>query len=66
MRPYNDYYDELDDIDDFAFERSRAFQKLLDNYRREERDHHRNHDIDQFKSRRRPDNWDWDEDDGWN
>ena len=65
MRPYNDYYDELDDIDEFAFERSRAFQKMLDDYRREERNNHDNHHLDHFKGRRRHINWNWEDDDDW-
>ena len=65
MRPYNDYFDELDDIDDFAFERSQAFQKMLDNYRRVERNDHYSRHLDHLKGRRKPVNWDWLDDDDW-
>ncbi len=65
MRPYNDYYDELDEIDDFSFERSQALRKLLDDYRRDERNGHMNHHLTQFKGRRNHVNWNWEDEDDW-
>ena len=65
MRPYNDYIDELDNIDDFDVERSRAFHKMLDDYRREERNSHDDHHLDRFKGRRHHVNWNWEDDDDW-
>ena len=41
MRPYNDSYEDFDDFDDFTFEKSQAMRKLLDEYRREDRDSRR-------------------------
>lgn len=66
MRPYNGYYDDLDDIDDFAFVRSQAFQKMLDDYHREEHDRHANQQLGHFKGRRHHVDWNWEDDDDWN
>ncbi|MDH3615602.1 MAG: hypothetical protein OEQ90_03935 [Gammaproteobacteria bacterium] len=65
MRPYDDYDDELDEVDAFAIKRTRALQKLLDEHRREERRNRENH-LDQFKSRRHQVNWNWEDEDDWN
>jgi hypothetical protein len=65
MRPHNDYYDEFDDIDSFAFDRSWALQKLLDEHRREQRDSRESHRLDHFKGRRRHADWDWQDEDDW-
>jgi len=63
MCPYNDYYD---DFDDFASERTRARQKLLDDHRREERASRQTRHRNRFKGRRDHVDWDWSEDDDWN
>ena len=65
MRPYNDSYEDSDDFDDFAFEKSQAFRKLLDEYRREERDNHRDHRFSNLKHKRNYSDWDWEDYDDW-
>jgi 16S rRNA C1402 (ribose-2'-O) methylase RsmI len=65
MRPYDDYDDELDEIDAFAGERTRALQKLLDEYRQEERRNRANNHLGHFKSRRHNVNWNWEDEDDW-
>ena len=64
MRPHNDIYEEFDDAEEFASRRSRAFRRLQDELRREERQriHHRSFD----KDRRHRNDWNWDDDDGGN
>ena len=62
MRPRIDNYDDFDDGNYLSFERSQALQKLLDEFRRQERD---NHNPEHFKSRRHHANWSWDEDEDW-
>ena len=62
MRPYDDYDEDLDDIEEFARKRTRAFHKLVDDYRREERRR------DRFRSlgkRRHREAWEWDDDDDY-
>ena len=63
MRPYNDYYDEFDDVEEFAYRRSQALQKLLDGHRREER--HSNRHRSFSKDRHHREAWDWEDDDDW-
>jgi len=65
MRQYNDIYEDLDDFDDFAFEKSQAFHKLLDEYRREERSSHRDHRFSNLKHRGDHSDWDWEDYDDW-
>ena len=60
MRPYNDSYEDFDDFDDFAFEKSQAMRRLLDEYRREERDSRRDHRLSNLKYKRDHSDWDWD------
>lgn len=62
MRPRIDDYDDFDDADYFAFERSQALQKLLDEFRREERG---SHNLENFKGRRHHADWSLDEDEDW-
>ena len=63
MRPYNGYYKDFDDTEEFAYDRSQAFQKLLDDCRREER--HRKRHRSSSKDRHHRESWDWDDDDDW-
>ena len=65
MRPYDDYDDELDEIDVFAIERTRALQKLLDEHRREQRRNRENHHLDHFTGKRSHINWSWEDEDDW-
>ncbi|RZV34130.1 MAG: hypothetical protein EX272_13375 [Chromatiales bacterium] len=65
MRPHNDLYEDFDDFEDFAFEKSRAFHKLLDDYRREEHRSHRDHRNSNLKHRWDQVDWDWDDEDDW-
>jgi len=65
MRPYDDYDDELDEVDAFAGERNRALQKLLDEYRQEERRKRENNHFGHFKGRRHHVNWNWEDEDDW-
>ena len=67
MRLQDRYFDDLDDFEDyndagsFSYERSAAFNRLLDEHRREERKHrHRNFDQTR-RLKREP--WYWDDDD---
>lgn len=60
MRPRIDNYDDFDEVEDFAFERSQALQKLLDEYRREERS---SHHLEKLRGRRHSDSSDWEEED---
>ena len=62
MRPRIDDYDDFDDADYFAFEKSQALQKLLDEFRREGRD---SHHSESFKGRRHHADWSLDEDEDW-
>ena len=62
MRPRIDNYDDFDDANYLSFERSQALQKLLDEFRREERD---SHHLENLKGRRHRANWSWDEDEDW-
>lgn len=59
-------FEDFDEIDDFAYERSRALQKLLDGHRREQRAGH--HDRQRSRLRGRPEHadWDWNVHDDWN
>lgn len=63
MRPYNGYYEDFDDTEEFAYDRSQAFQKLLDECRREERHHNRHRSFS--KDRHHRESWDWEDDDDW-
>lgn len=62
MRPYDDYDDE---VDAFAGERNRALQKLLDEYRQEERRTRANNHLGHLKGRRHDVNWNWEDEDDW-
>ena len=65
MRPYNGYYEECDDSEDFVYGRSQALSKLLDGHRREERHKncYRKAEKDKAeKDRHRRDTWSWDSD----
>jgi len=59
MRPYNGYNEDYDDTDEFAFRRSQAFQKLLDDHRRENCFRHENRRRDYNKDRMHLDDSDW-------
>ena len=63
MRPHEEYFEDLDSIDDFAFGKSRALRKLLEGHRREERReaHHRG----PRKKRYERESWDWEDDDDY-
>ncbi len=68
MRPQDRSFDEFDDYEDFddeygfSAERSLAFNRLLDEHRREERRRKANHrSYDQARRLKRED-WDWDDD----
>lgn len=61
MCPYNGYYDDFEDAEELNWERSQAFQKLLNNHRREERHHDRFRELRKDRHHRNP--WDWDNDD---
>jgi arginine utilization protein RocB len=65
MRPYNDSYEDFDDFNDFAFEKSQAMRKLLDEYRREDRDSRRDHRLSNLKYKRDRSDWDWEDFDDW-
>ena len=61
MRPYDGYYEDFDELEEFSYKKSQALQKLLDAHRREERQ--RNHQRDFYKPRHQKDEWDLDDDD---
>ena len=61
MRPYDGYSDDFDDIEGFAYDKSRSMQRLIDEARREERQ--RNRFRSSTKDRHHLDNWNWDDDD---
>lgn len=63
MRPYDGYSDDFDDIEGFAYDRSRSLHRLVNEARREER--HRNRHRNYAKDRHHLDNWEWDDDDDW-
>jgi len=67
MRPYDGYSDDFDDIEGFAYDRSRSRQRLVNEARREEQreERHRNRHRSYAKDRHHLDNWDWDDDDDW-
>jgi len=65
MRPYDDYDDELDEVDAFAIERTRVLKKLLDERRREKRRNRENHILDHLKGRRHHVNRYWEDEDDW-
>lgn len=61
MRRDDGYFEDLDNFEEFNYGRSRALQKLLDSYRREER--HQLHHRNSHKKRYQRAPWDWDDDD---
>lgn len=63
MRSHNGYYEEFDDTEEFAYGRSRALQRLLDDCRREERYNKQQHGPDKYRYHR--DSSDWEDDDDW-
>ena len=63
MRPYEGYDEDFDDIEEFAYDRSQALHRLVNDQRREER--HRNRHRSFARDRRHRDSWDWEDDDDW-
>ncbi len=63
MRPYTDYYEDPDEIEEFAYAKSQALQKLLEGLRREER--HQTHHRGFQKKRYQREPWDADYNDDW-
>ena len=61
MRPYDDYSEDFDNIEEFAYDKSRSLQRLVNDARREERQRNRFRSF--AKDRHHPDDWDWDDDD---
>ena len=61
MQPNFGYYEDFEDAEELAWGRSQAFQKLLDNHRREERHRKRNQEFEKGSHHRQ--DWDWDDDD---
>jgi hypothetical protein len=62
MRPDNDNFDDFDDVEGFAYDRSQSLHGLVKEARREER--HRNRHRSFSKDRHHRDGGDW-EDDDW-
>ena len=63
MRPDEEYFEDLDFIDEFAYGKSRALRKLLEEHRREER--REAHQRSPRKKRHQPESWDWDDEDDY-
>lgn len=65
MRMQIENYDDLDDIDDFSFERSPVLRRLLDDYRRDEHSDRVRHHHENFRNRRHQVDWDWGDFEDW-
>ena len=62
MRPYDGYYEDFDDLEEFAYNRSQALHKLIDDQRREERQRNRSRS---FARDHRREAWELDDDVDW-
>ena len=60
MRPHNDFFEDFNDIEEFAYDRTRALRRLRDEHHREDRAGNQNHRRNQFKGRRNHVGWNWD------
>jgi hypothetical protein len=61
IRTYDDYLEDLDDAEGFAYDRSQSLHRLVKDARREERRRNRRRGL--VLDRRDRDNWDWDDED---
>ena len=67
MRTFDDYFDDIDDFEGFAYDRSQSLHRLVKDARREERhrNRHRNRHRGFSRDRHHRDNWDWENDADW-
>jgi len=63
MRTFDDYFDDIDDFEGFAYDRSQSLHRLVKEARREER--HRKRHRGYSKDGHHRANWDWKNDADW-